>query len=190
MTKRTELESPRWLLLFHQLPSQPAYLRVKVGRRLQGIGAIALKNSVYALPTSETAQEDFQWVRREIIEGGGDATIAEARMIEGLTDAEIESRFRESKDAEYAEVTKEARELRASYQKLRRPSEDERANALLNVARLERRIETIAVADFYGAPGREVANGAVSELRSKASAVTTAAIAAPEPLAVALHGRT
>jgi hypothetical protein len=34
----------RWLLLFHQLPSNPAYLRVKVWRRLQALGAIAIKN--------------------------------------------------------------------------------------------------------------------------------------------------
>ena len=29
-----------WLLLIHQLPAKPAYLRVKIWRRLQNIGAI------------------------------------------------------------------------------------------------------------------------------------------------------
>ena len=43
----------RWLLIFHQLPSNPAYLRVKVWRRLQALGAVAIKNAVYALPTSD-----------------------------------------------------------------------------------------------------------------------------------------
>ena len=33
-----------WLLLIHQIPAKPAYLRVKIWRRLQGIGAIAVKN--------------------------------------------------------------------------------------------------------------------------------------------------
>jgi len=32
----------RWLLLVHQIPAKPAYLRVKVWRRLQSIGAIAM----------------------------------------------------------------------------------------------------------------------------------------------------
>jgi hypothetical protein len=192
VTDNADSKNPRsrWLLLIHQLPAQPAYLRVKVGRRLQGIGAIALKNSVYVLPVSETAHEDFQWVRREIVEGSGDATIAEARMVEGLTDAEIESRFRENKDVEYAEVTKEARELRAAFQKLRRPAEDERASLLLNVVRLEQRIEALSGTDFYGASGREVANGAVSELRSKASTPLAAAAETPGPNAVVLRGRT
>ena len=49
---------------------QPAYLRVKIWRRLQGIGAIAVKNAVHVLPMSEEAQEDFEWLLREIEEGG------------------------------------------------------------------------------------------------------------------------
>ena len=63
----------RWLLLIHQLPAKPAYLRVKVWRRLQALGAVAVKNAVYALPASEQAQEDFEWLLREIGEGGGEA---------------------------------------------------------------------------------------------------------------------
>ncbi|WP_448192987.1 hypothetical protein [Azospirillum sp. sgz301742] len=42
-----------WLLLAHQLPPKPAYFRVKVWRRLQGLGAVAIKNSLYALPAGE-----------------------------------------------------------------------------------------------------------------------------------------
>ena len=36
---------------------------------LQGLGAVAVKNSVYVLPRSDQAFEDFQWVRREIVDG-------------------------------------------------------------------------------------------------------------------------
>ena len=42
-----------WLLLIHQLPAKPAYLRVKIWRRLQDLGAIAVKNAVHALPMNE-----------------------------------------------------------------------------------------------------------------------------------------
>src|SRR5207247_5727636 len=38
---------PTWLLLVHQLPPRPSNLRVKTWRRLQDLGAVALKNSVY-----------------------------------------------------------------------------------------------------------------------------------------------
>ena len=53
-------ESSRWLLLIHQIPPKPEYLRVKIWRRMQRIGAVAVKNSVYVLPKNEEALEDFQ----------------------------------------------------------------------------------------------------------------------------------
>ena len=73
----------RWLLLIHQLPAKPAYLRVKVWRRLRALGAVAVKNAVYALPANEQTQEDFEWVLKEITEGGGEALICEAQLIDG-----------------------------------------------------------------------------------------------------------
>src|SRR5436853_4414554 len=89
-----------WLLLIHQLPAKPAYLRVKIWRRLQGLGAIALKNAVHALPMNEGTQEDFEWLLREIVEGGGEAFVCEARMIDGLSDAEVRGLFDHDRDAD------------------------------------------------------------------------------------------
>src|SRR5213078_1915253 len=100
-----------WLLLIHQLPAKPAYLRVKVWRRLQGIGAVAVKNAVHALPMSEGTQEDFEWLLREITEGGGEAFLCETRLIDGLTDEHVQNLFEEARDADYAEIAKETRSL-------------------------------------------------------------------------------
>jgi hypothetical protein len=158
-------ERARWLLLIHQLPTDPAYLRVKVGRRLSRLGAIALKNSVYVLPTSENANEDFQWVRREILDGGGDATIVEAQLVEGLSDQEVESKFRQAKDAEYDELIREAREIEAGRRK-RWLSDGERSATLAQVDRLERRLQEAATTDFFGASGREVLAGLLLGLRA------------------------
>ena len=103
-----------WLLLIHQLPAKPAYLRVKIWRRLQGIGAIAVKNAVHALPMNEETQEDFEWLLREIVEGGGEAFVCEARLIDGLSDEEIRKLFDQARDADYEEIAKEARALAKS----------------------------------------------------------------------------
>jgi hypothetical protein len=78
-------------MLIHQLPAKPAYLRVKVWRRLQALGAVAVKNAVYALPANEQTQEDFEWVLKEITEGGGEAMICEAQLIDGVSDQEVQS---------------------------------------------------------------------------------------------------
>ena len=99
-----------WLLLIHQIPPKPDYLRVKIGRRLQRIGAVAVKNSVYVRPDRAETLEDFQWVRSEITEGGGDASICRADFIDGLTNEQIEYLFRSARDADYAEIAAAARD--------------------------------------------------------------------------------
>jgi hypothetical protein len=81
---------PRWLILMHQLPPQPDYFRVKIWRRLRAVGAAQLKNSVYVLPNTPEAREDFEWLSREIMAGKGEATLCEANMIAGTTDKEVE----------------------------------------------------------------------------------------------------
>jgi hypothetical protein len=78
MMNETPPPPDRWLLI-HQLPAKPAYFRVKIWRRLQSLGAVAVKNAVYALPANELTQEDFNWLLKEIVEGGGEAMICEAR---------------------------------------------------------------------------------------------------------------
>src|SRR5215470_4374317 len=107
----SERPDTRWLLLIHQIPPKPDYFRVKIWRRLQRVGAVAVKNSVYVLPRSDQTLEDFQWIAREIAQGGGDASLCEAGFIEGLTDAHIESMFRTARDADYAAIAEAAREL-------------------------------------------------------------------------------
>jgi hypothetical protein len=158
----------RWLLLIHQLPKDPAYLRVKIGRKLTHVGAVALKNSVYVLPRSDATIEDFQWVRREILEGGGEATVAEAELVDGISDAEIEAKFRESSDAAYGELTGEARTIATPLRRRRTLKEEDRADLLENVKRLDQRLQAIAATDFFGASGREVASGLLAELRARA----------------------
>src|SRR5947207_4791681 len=144
-----------WLLLIHQLPAKPAYLRVKTWRRLQGIGAIAVKNAVHALPMNEETQEDFEWLLREIQEGGGEAFLCEARLIDGLSDEEVRALFDRARDADYAEVVKDARALAKSL----RPNAKSEALAehRTQVARLRKRLAEVVSIDFFGAIGREAA---------------------------------
>ena len=84
----------RWLLLIHQIPPKPDYFRVKVRRRLHRMGAVPLKNSVYVLPRSDDALEDFQWLAGEIVADGGEATVCEAAFVAGITNQELEAMFR------------------------------------------------------------------------------------------------
>lgn len=162
-----ETSEGRWLLLIHQIPPKPNYFRVKIWRRLQRLGAVAIKNSVYVLPKSEQTIEDFEWVAREIAQGGGDASICEARFIEGLTDGQVEALFYAARDADYVEIAKEARGLLQSLSPRLKPEGAQRSQAANDLARLKRRIAEVVEIDFLGAPGRERADAAVSELEAR-----------------------
>jgi len=156
-----------WLLLIHQLPAKPAYLRVKIWRRLQGIGAIAVKNAVHALPMNEETQEDFEWLIREIVEGGGEAFVCEARLIDGLSDEEVRALFDRARDADYKDIVEGARAVA----KLVRPKATSEATADLRgqVARLRKRLAEIATIDFFGAIGREAAESSLRSLEARLS---------------------
>jgi hypothetical protein len=80
-------------LLIHQLPPSPAYLRVKTARQLQKVGAVAVKNSVYVLPNTESAHESFAWVSKEITAGGGEVTLCESNLVGGTSNEAVEALF-------------------------------------------------------------------------------------------------
>jgi hypothetical protein len=155
----------RWLLLIHQLPTKPAYFRVKVWRRLQGIGAVAVKSTVYALPANAETQEDFEWLLKEIVEGGGEAMVCEARLIDGLSDDQARTMFDTARDENYEEVSKEARTIGA---KLAAPTtQEESAEARTQVRRLRKRLADIVAIDFFGATGRLSAESLVAGLEAR-----------------------
>ena len=131
-----------WLLLIHQLPADPAYLRVKLARRLKRLGAVQLKSSVYVLPKSDEAAEDFRWLLREIVAGGGEATLSRASFLDGIDDEEVREMFQRERDAEYDEITAAAQAL---------PVSEPRAE---EVQRLRRRLSEVIARDFFDAPGR------------------------------------
>src|SRR3954447_11628521 len=111
MAAETPVEPDRWLMLLHQLPAKPAYFRVKIWRRLQALGAVTVKNSVYVLPASEQTQEDFEWLLKEVVEGGGEGMICEARLVDGLSDTDVRDLFNKARTAEYEAVMKDAQAL-------------------------------------------------------------------------------
>lgn len=156
-----------WLLLAHQLPPKPAYFRVKVWRRLQDLGSVAIKASLYALPSNTETREDFQWLLREIQEGGGEATLFEARLVDGLTDQEVRALFDTARDADYDALAVEARNLAEivvadpEQWRVRIPE----FRSLL--VKLRRRLTEVVEIDFFGANGRDAVEGLLSGIERR-----------------------
>jgi hypothetical protein len=162
-------DAGRWLVLVHHLPPKPDYLRVKVRRRLQRLGAVALKNSVYALPRTAGAQEDFAWLLREIVGEGGEAFLCAATLLDGIGDAEVEALFNRDRDTDYDGIIHAADGATAA-----------------DLARLARRLDEVAAIDHFGAPKRAAAARALAALearvRPRAAATGTAPGADERPL--------
>ncbi len=157
----------RWLLLIHQLPSKPDYLRVKIWRRLHRVGAVPIKSSVYAMPRSDQAMEHFQWLVREIVAAGGEASVCEATFVDGLSDAQIETLFNTARAADYAAVAEEAADLLRTIPAGRGLNAERRGEVEPAVSRLRRRIGEIAAIDFLGTPARNLAEEALTRLEQR-----------------------
>jgi hypothetical protein len=87
----------RWLVFVHQMPAHPSNGRVKIWRRLQQLGAIALKNAVHVLPESAQAVEDFEWLREEVVALGGEASIFKVSSMDEADERYILGEWKEKK---------------------------------------------------------------------------------------------
>jgi hypothetical protein len=155
----TKVRTPAqdWILLIHQLPPKPTNLRVRIWRKLQKLGAVAIKNSIYVLPATEKAYEDFQWLKQEIESAGGDASVFKAASVEGATDQEIIASFRKARDEEFAAIAAEFDGLTGAIREHARGkhlSAGRLAAHESQIDKLHGELERIASNDFFNATGR------------------------------------
>jgi hypothetical protein len=113
---------------------------------------------------NEETQEDFEWLLREIREGGGEAFVCEARLIDGLSDDEVRTLFDKARDADYAELVKDARAVAKA---VRKATGGATTELRAQVARLRKRLAEIATIDFFGAIGRESAQELLTGLEAQ-----------------------
>src|SRR5262249_62372792 len=121
-------------------------------RRLQKIGAVAVKNAVYVLPRSEQSSEDFHWVAREIIEAGGDASVCEATFVEGMTADELIELFRAARESDYAELIAELKEFQQELRAAESAGDAWASGMIGRASRFRQRLTEIQTIDFFSAP--------------------------------------
>lgn len=128
-----------WLLFLPQLGSEQGTLRVRLWRRLQALGAIALKNGAQLLPDTPACLEALQWLAGELQEAGGEASIARCQWLHGIDAGELRQRFNAERNREYDELILQLQTL---------PEGGER---LARWAALERQWRRIHGRDHFGA---------------------------------------
>ena len=162
-----ENDPTTWLLLLHQLPNSPAYLRVKMWRRLQKIGAVPVKNGAYVLPNSEQSLEDLHWLAREIMENGGDASVCEATFIEGVTNRDVIQLFHAAREVDYVQVLEEARGLDDELKPASVDAGVETASIASRLAKMRQRLTDIESIDFFSSPARKPVDSLLAQIETK-----------------------
>jgi hypothetical protein len=145
----------RWLLFVHQLPSHPSNLRVTTWRRLQQIGAIPLKQAVYALPDTPDAREDFEWLKTEVKAAGGEASVFAADSVDAWSDDALVEEFRRARQDSYEALAGDVEQALKRAAGARRPA-GTRAPALRRLLDIFReRLVAAEKIDFFGSAGRD-----------------------------------
>jgi hypothetical protein len=130
---------------------------VRIWRKLQKLGAVALKNSVYVLPANEKTYEDFQWLKQEIESAGGEAAVFRAGSVAGATDEEIITAFRDARDAEFSALAAELNGLSGRIREQSRAkhlSPGRLAAHETELDKLHSELERVIANDFFAAKGR------------------------------------
>lgn len=153
---------PHWLLLAHQLPARPSNARVKTWRRLQEIGAVPTRNSVYVLPNADQCREDFEWLRSEIVALGGEATVFVAEPVDADATSELIDTFRRLRRNDYDELRLEAERAMKASQRSRTRAAPRSLARTLRI--LRERFTAIERIDFFHAAARHEAEEALARM--------------------------
>lgn len=160
-----DLHPSTWLLLAFQLPPNPGYLRVKIWRRLQDVGALSFRNSLWVLPASESATEDFEWILREVRAGGGEGAVFESHLAAGTSDAQMRSLFDAEREADYRGLADELRSMAGATE--RRRNRELPADVAGQLVRLKKRVAQIEEIDFFAASGRKQVHALLQRLEAR-----------------------
>jgi hypothetical protein len=140
-------------------------VRIKTWRRLQQIGSVVLKNSVYVLPYTPQAREDFEWLATEIRSANGQASILAAEPLTSDLEAEILRAFRAARTADYDNVRTEMDKV-LRHQRRELSTVDRKA--LQRACKtFEDDLARIQAIDFFGSPARAAAEEALTKMKAK-----------------------
>jgi hypothetical protein len=134
-----------WLFLLFNLPAKQSSDRVKVWRRLKKFGAIQLKTSTYVLPDEPVHYERFQWLAKEIVDTGGEATLVRVKDIEGMPYAAVVALFNEGRARDYDEIVEPLTQLIKNRKARKVPAETFAAE----LDKVRRRFQEIQEIDYF-----------------------------------------
>ena len=149
-----------WLLLTYKVPAEPSRLRVGIWKRIRGMGAVYLQNSICVLPTSSEYQRQLRMVQSDIEQAGGEVVIFETQALDAKRHERVVAYFKRDREQDYEEFLEKCgdykkeieKEVKAGHYSVAEIKENDE-----DLKKLKNWLERIRVVDFYGAPARATA---------------------------------
>jgi hypothetical protein len=154
----------QWLVLVYKVPSEPTRLRATVWRRLKGMGAVYLQNSVAALPASAAAERSLRKLRHEIVGMEGTAVLLSAGALVG--EPELTAKFNAARNDEYEEIVDRCEDFRAQLAKEYAAEHftfAELEENEVDLSKLRNWLASVVARDVLGGTGRHQAESALEE---------------------------
>lgn len=154
----------KWLLISTSTSGAPATLRVTVWRRLRGLGALYLQQSVCLLPDLPAVAASAHELRERVLRDGGSMRIVPIAVTDPADEAALVAELNAARNAEYDDVLERLpslhRELEVERQRGRTTFEEVEENEI-DLERFRSWTEKIAARDYFGADGRQKVQGAL-----------------------------
>lgn len=150
----------QWLLLSYRMPREPSTPRIAVWRRLKSLGVGQLGDGLVALPADARTREQLEWVAEQVVEGGGQAMLWQARPATVGQEQQVAAEMAAARAAEYAKVCADAEAAGTA----------DPAARTATLRRLRNELRRIGRRDFFPPPQRDAAQAAVRALSEAAGA--------------------
>lgn len=114
------MERKCWNLLIYKVPAQPSTRRVYVWRKLKGLGALYLQQSVSVLPQRDDLQHHLEELKTDIVAGGGEADLLTIWIDAPEQNAMLIERFQQQANQEYEEFLGQCQDFHLELSKERK----------------------------------------------------------------------
>lgn len=143
-----------WRLITYRVPTEPSRHRVAIWRELRKVGAVALQQGTWALPTGDLFDAALRRARALVERADGSFFVAQVDG-DDASNSDLESRFTAERQAEWTEFLSECDKYETEIDheieihKLTLAELDEEEHALDRLRRWHRELQT---RDLFGAP--------------------------------------
>lgn len=162
-----------WVAISYKVPVEPSRKRVYVWRKLKEWGAVYLQQGVGVLPDTPEILSLLQQLRSEIIEMEGEAAVVTLSFVNEDDRGRLMGEFEALRNQEYDEIVeqcqrvmdeivRETEEGKFNYAEIEENEEE--------LAKIKRWMAKVIHRDYFGAPGRSVAEGMIGQAERKIAA--------------------